>query len=69
MTVTNPFDDTSRAFLVLVNEERQHSLWPADLAVPAGWTTAAGPAPRDTCVEYVETHWTDIRPAGQTAAR
>ncbi|HTJ70950.1 MAG TPA: MbtH family protein [Actinospica sp.] len=69
MTATNPFDDESGAFLVLVNEERQHSLWPAGLAVPAGWTTASGPAPRAACLEYVETHWTDIRPAGQAAAR
>lgn len=68
MTATNPFDDESRTFLVLVNDEGQHSLWPADLAVPAGWTTVAGPAPRAACLEYVETHWTDIRPAGRAAA-
>jgi len=62
MTTTNPFEDEARSYLVLVNHEEQHSLWPADLAVPEGWTNAAGPAPRTECLEYVETHWTDIRP-------
>lgn len=60
--MTNPFEDESRAYLVLVNQEEQHSLWPADLDVPAGWETAHGPAPRAQCLEFVETHWSDIRP-------
>ncbi len=34
--MTNPFDDEDGEFLVLVNDEGQHSLWPAQLAVPAG---------------------------------
>ena len=36
--MSNPFDDTEGTFLVLVNEEGQHSLWPAFAEVPAGWT-------------------------------
>jgi uncharacterized protein YbdZ (MbtH family) len=60
---TNPFDDENGAFLVLVNEEEQHSLWPASFAVPAGWAVAFGPGPRAASLEYVERHWTDIRPA------
>jgi MbtH protein len=58
----NPFDDENGTFMVLVNDENQHSLWPAFAAVPAGWTLAAGPAGRSACLEYVRTHWTDIRP-------
>ena len=34
--MTNPFDDEDGTFLVLRNEELQHSLWPAFAAVPAG---------------------------------
>ncbi|MFE7595491.1 MbtH family NRPS accessory protein, partial [Kitasatospora sp. NPDC057512] len=26
--MTNPFDDQDGTFLVLVNDENQHSLWP-----------------------------------------
>ncbi|MEV4706160.1 MbtH family protein [Actinoplanes sp. NPDC049316] len=58
----NPFDDPDGTFLVLVNDEDQHSLWPAALAVPAGWTVAHGPGGRQECFDYVEAHWTDIRP-------
>lgn len=59
----NPFDDEDRSFLVLVNDERQHSLWPADLDVPDGWTITHGPDTRAACVQFVEEHWTDMRPA------
>jgi len=59
---TNPFDDESGTFLVLVNDEDQHSLWPAFADVPAGWRRAFGEAGRAECLAYVEEHWTDIRP-------
>ncbi|MFI6985653.1 MbtH family protein [Embleya sp. NPDC050154] len=60
--VTNPFDDTEARFLVLVNEEGQHSLWPVFAEVPAGWTTAFGEAGRQECLDYIEESWTDMRP-------
>jgi MbtH protein len=60
--MTNPFEDKDAAYLVLVNDEDQHSLWPAFAEVPAGWTVAFGEAPREACLEYVEEHWTDLRP-------
>ncbi|MBL1078361.1 MbtH family protein [Nocardia sp. 2] len=59
---TNPFDDEQGVFLVLVNHEDQHSLWPAFAEVPSGWTVVFGEAPRAACVEYVEANWTDMRP-------
>lgn len=61
--MTNPFEDSDRRYLVLVNDERQHSLWPSDLEAPAGWAVAHEAA-RDECLAYIETHWTDMRPAG-----
>ncbi len=60
--MTNPFDDDAGSFLVLVNDEGQHSLWPEFAEVPTGWTAAHGPAGRSECVEYVEREWTDLRP-------
>jgi MbtH protein len=38
--VTNPFDHESGRFLVLINDENQHSLWPSFADVPAGWAAA-----------------------------
>ena len=60
--MTNPFDNPDGVYLVLVNDENQHSLWPSFAEVPAGWTVAHGPESRDSCLEYVEHNWTDMRP-------
>ncbi|MBY8849884.1 MbtH family protein, partial [Saccharothrix sp. MB29] len=51
--MTNPFDNQDGEFLVLVNDEGQHSLWPGDIAVPAGWEVTHGPAGRADCLEHV----------------
>ncbi|MDQ3402908.1 MAG: MbtH family protein [Actinomycetota bacterium] len=65
--MNNPFDDTDATFLVLVNDEGQHSLWPSFATVPAGWTIAHGEARRAECLEYVERNWTDMRPKSLVA--
>jgi MbtH protein len=59
---TNPFDDENGTFYALVNDEGQHSLWPAFAAVPAGWTVVHGAGSRQSCLDYIEEHWTDLRP-------
>ncbi|MGK5695197.1 MbtH family protein [Streptomyces sp. URMC 128] len=59
---THPFEDPDAAYHVLVNEEGQHSLWPAFAEVPAGWTVVLRQAGREACVDYINTHWTDMRP-------
>lgn len=65
--MTNPFDDPDGTFLVLVNAEGQHSLWPEFADVPSGWTAAFGPGSRLDCLAYVTENWTDLRPRGLTA--
>ncbi|MCG0287380.1 MbtH family protein [Streptomyces sp. PSAA01] len=60
--MTNPFENPDGRYFVLVNEEGQHSLWPAFAEVPAGWTVAHGEADRQACLDYVNEHWTDMRP-------
>ncbi|MEU5210160.1 MbtH family protein [Streptomyces sp. NPDC020742] len=60
--MSNPFDDDNAEYRVLVNDEGQHSLWPSFAEVPAGWTVAHGPAPRQECLDHVERNWTDMRP-------
>lgn len=59
--MTSVFDDASRAYLVLVNDLHQHSLWPAAIAVPEGWVVRCGPAHRDDCLDHVRANWTDMR--------
>lgn len=60
--MTNPFDNEDGSFFVLVNDEGQHSLWPAFAEVPGGWTRVHGEATRQECLAYVEENWTDLRP-------
>jgi uncharacterized protein YbdZ (MbtH family) len=58
----NPFDDPDGTFVVLANDEEQHSLWPTAMAVPVGWQAGHGGASRQSCLDYIEANWTDIRP-------
>lgn len=58
----NPFDDESGSFYVLRNAQEQYSLWPVFAAVPDGWTSEFGPAPRQEAIDYIEGVWTDLRP-------
>ncbi|MFC4056236.1 MbtH family protein [Actinomadura syzygii] len=60
--MTNPFESTDHSYHVLVNEEGQYSLWPAFAEVPGGWDVVLRDADRDAALDYVEAHWTDMRP-------
>jgi MbtH protein len=60
--MANPFDNEDGSFFVLVNDENQHSLWPAFAEVPNGWRVVFGESPRKDCIDYVEKNWTDLRP-------
>lgn len=60
---SSPFEDPDGTYLVLVNDEEQHSLWPSFVDIPAGWRVAFGESTRDACLDYVNANWTDLRPA------
>ncbi|MGW4652243.1 MbtH family protein [Kitasatospora sp. NPDC004289] len=60
--MANPFDDPDAAYLVLVNAEGQHSLWPAYVDIPEGWDKVFGEAGRQECLDHIEEAWTDMRP-------
>jgi MbtH protein len=66
--MTSPFEDPDARYLVVVNHELQHALWPAFADLPAGWSVALPAASRQECLAYVERHWTDLRPASLIAA-
>ena len=59
---TNPFENSEGTYSVLVNDEGQYSLWPGFMDVPAGWSVAHGPVPRQECVDHIEATWTEMRP-------
>jgi MbtH protein len=59
--------DENAQFVVVVNHEEQHSVWPADRDIPAGWRGLDVRGTRDECLDYIEVHWTDIRPLSMRA--
>jgi MbtH protein len=60
--VTNPFEDENGVYHVLINDEGQHSLWPSFIQVPDGWTIIHESGSRAACLEFINQHWTDMRP-------
>jgi len=55
-------DDVDGTFVVLVNDEGQYSLWPEQIAVPAGWSVVHAANTRKNCLDYIKENWTDMRP-------
>ncbi|GLU49967.1 MbtH family protein [Nocardiopsis ansamitocini] len=66
--MSNPFDDEDGRFLVLVNAEGQHSLWPVFAEIPSGWEPVFGDDTRAACLGYIDENWTDMRPRSLTDA-
>jgi MbtH protein len=60
--MTNPFDDESASFVVLLNDEGQYSLWPARFDIPTGWRTVHPADSRKTCLDFINDNWKDMRP-------
>ncbi len=49
-------------FEVVINDEEQYSIWPADKEIPAGWRLAGKRASKADCLQYIDEEWTDMRP-------
>jgi MbtH protein len=63
----NPFEAQDAFYRVLVNDEGQHSLWPAFAAAPAGWRVVKEDDTRAACLEFIATNWTDMTPCSSRA--
>jgi len=66
--MTNPFEDENGEYLVLVNHEGQHSLWPSFRDIPVGWTATGPRGSRKECLDWIDDNWTDMRPASLVRA-
>lgn len=54
-------------YVVVVNDERQYSIWPDDREIPAGWRPEGAAGSRADCLAYIDRTWTDMRPASLLA--
>ncbi|MEV7124424.1 MbtH family NRPS accessory protein [Streptomyces sp. NPDC093260] len=48
--------------IVVVNDEDQYSIWPADRPVPGGWRAEGFTGDRQACLARIAEVWTDMRP-------
>jgi MbtH protein len=49
-------------YSVVVNDEEQYSIWPADQECPKGWTAVGTQGVKKECLDYIAGVWTDMRP-------
>ena len=49
-------------YKVVLNDEEQYSIWPAERSNPPGWRDAGKSGSKSECLAYVSEVWTDMRP-------
>ena len=49
-------------YVVVVNHEKQYSIWPADREKPLGWRDTGKSGAKAECLAYFGEVWTDMRP-------
>lgn len=49
-------------YKVVVNDEGEYSLWPADRENQLGWTDTGKSGARQECLDYIREVWQDQRP-------
>ena len=54
-------EDTT-TYKVVVNQEEQYSIWPAEKKNPLGWNDTIKVGSKAECLAYIKTVWTDMRP-------
>jgi MbtH protein len=54
--------ETEQIYTVVMNDEEQYSIWPADRDLPLGWHAVGKTGSKDECLAYIKEVWTDMRP-------
>lgn len=49
-------------FIVVKNHEDQYSIWPEGKDLPAGWVADGMRGDKASCLDHINTVWTDMRP-------
>jgi len=49
-------------YKVVVNDEKQYSIWPADRGNALGWKDTGKSGTKKECLAYIQEVWTDTRP-------
>lgn len=49
-------------YRVVLNDEEQYSIWPADREIPSGWRAEGTQGSKEDCLAHIDRTWTDMRP-------
>lgn len=60
--MSNETSKSEEVFTVVVNDEKQYSIWWANRDLPLGWYEAGKQGTREACLAYIEEVWVDMRP-------
>ena len=55
-------EQDTRTYTVVVNHEEQYSIWFLGRELPLGWSPVGKSGPKQECLDYIKTVWTDMRP-------
>jgi len=55
-------DENAMQYRVVINTERQYSIWISDRPLPAGWSPTGFTGLKRECLEHIDEVWTDMRP-------
>jgi uncharacterized protein YbdZ (MbtH family) len=55
-------EEDKTIYKVVVNHEKQYSIWPENRENPPGWNDVGKVGPKAECLAYIKEVWTDMRP-------
>jgi MbtH protein len=58
----NEIPGDKKKFKVIINRQKQYSIWPAERENEEGWRTVGKRGSKSECIKYIEEVWTDMRP-------
>jgi amino acid adenylation domain-containing protein/thioester reductase-like protein len=59
----SPWSRPGDAYVIAVNEDEQHAVWPNALPLPVGWRQESAAMNRPACLADIAATWKDIAPA------
>ena len=54
--------EDKRTYKVVVNQEEQYSIWPADRENALGWNDVGKLGTKEECLAYIKEVWTNMHP-------
>ncbi len=55
-------DEDKTIYKVVLNHEKQYSIWPKDRSNALGWFDEGKTGSKKECLDHIDTVWTDMRP-------